>query len=152
LWGAAEALREDIDTVFSPVERYVYQPYIDAAHAVLEEAEWGAAWGEGRALTLEESVECALSKEETPSMPVPVPAEKPLASPQQANLTRREQEVAVLIARGMTNRAIAKELTLSEHTVATYVSRTHKKLGLRSRTQIAALTPSELPLPPLGSG
>ena len=145
-------MREDIDTVFSPVERYVYQPYIDAAHAVLEEAEWGAAWGEGRALTLEESVECALSKEETPSMPVPVPAEKPLASPQQANLTRCEQEVAVLIARGMTNRAIAKELTLSEHTVATYVSRTHKKLGLRSRTQIAALTPSELPLPPLGSG
>ena len=51
-------------------------------------------------------------------------------------LTRREQEVVVLIARGLTNHQIAKELSISEHTVANHVRRILKKLGLRSRAQI----------------
>ena len=139
LWGAAEALREAIGTDFSPVERYVYGPYIAAARVKLEEVTWGAAWAEGRALRLEEAIECAHSKEEFASPTVPVPGGKPSAPTRQADLTHREREVAVLIARGLTNRQVAKELVLSEHTVATYVSRIHKKLGLHSRAQIAAL-------------
>jgi DNA-binding NarL/FixJ family response regulator len=52
-------------------------------------------------------------------------------------ITPREQEVAALVARGKTNRRIAEELHLSERTVATYVGRVLKKLGLRHRDGVA---------------
>jgi DNA-binding CsgD family transcriptional regulator len=55
-----------------------------------------------------------------------------------ANLTRREGEVAVLVARGLTNRQIATELSISEHTVANHVAKTRRKLELDSRSQIIA--------------
>jgi DNA-binding NarL/FixJ family response regulator len=137
LWGAAEALREELGTVVSPVERYVYEPYIAAARAELEETAWRAAWAEGRAMTLEEAIEYALSKEETAHLSVPTPEKASLGEPLY-ELAPREQEVAFLIARGLTNRQIAKLLVISEHTVATHVSRVLKKLGLHSRAQIAA--------------
>jgi DNA-binding NarL/FixJ family response regulator len=52
-------------------------------------------------------------------------------------LTRREQEVAALVARGLTSRAIAADLYLSERTVETHVQHILTKLGLSNRTQIA---------------
>ena len=55
-----------------------------------------------------------------------------------AALTRREEEVTHLIARGMTNRQIATQLAISEHTAATHVRKILKKLGLRARSEIAA--------------
>jgi predicted ATPase/DNA-binding SARP family transcriptional activator/DNA-binding CsgD family transcriptional regulator len=138
LWGAAEALREALGTVFSPVERYVYGPYIATLHTELEEEAWRAAWAEGRAITLKEAIECASSKEEVAYLSSPM-SEKASTGEPLDELTHRQWEVAVLIAQGLTNRAIANELVLSEHTVATYVSRIFKKLELRSRAQIAAL-------------
>jgi non-specific serine/threonine protein kinase len=55
-------------------------------------------------------------------------------------LTRREQEVAVLVAGGLTNRQISTELGISERTVGNHVARILRKLGLRSRAQIASWT------------
>ena len=53
-------------------------------------------------------------------------------------LTRREQEVAELIAKGYTNKAIAAELVLSPHTVGGHVERLFNKLGINTRAQVAA--------------
>jgi DNA-binding NarL/FixJ family response regulator len=53
-------------------------------------------------------------------------------------LTGREVEVLRLVASGRTNRDIAAELVLSEHTVARHVQNIFTKLGLRSRTAAAA--------------
>ncbi|MDQ4091221.1 MAG: AAA family ATPase [Actinomycetota bacterium] len=53
-------------------------------------------------------------------------------------LTRREREVAALVAEGRSNREIAEHFVLSERTVETHVSRILTKLGLSSRTQLAA--------------
>jgi DNA-binding NarL/FixJ family response regulator len=53
-------------------------------------------------------------------------------------LTRRELEVAVLIGRGLTNRAIASELVISQRTVHGHVERILAKLNLTSRVQVAA--------------
>ena len=56
-----------------------------------------------------------------------------------ADLTDREREVLVLVARGMTNGDIAAHLFLSEGTVKTHVKRIFAKLGLHDRTQAVIL-------------
>ncbi|RTL69895.1 MAG: LuxR family transcriptional regulator [Pseudonocardiaceae bacterium] len=55
-----------------------------------------------------------------------------------AGLTRREREIAALVATGMTNREIAGQLQLSVRTVEAHVDHAFTKLGLRTRTQLAA--------------
>jgi DNA-binding NarL/FixJ family response regulator len=54
-----------------------------------------------------------------------------------AELTSRELEVLRLVATGKPNKQIAAELTISERTARTHVSRILRKLGLSSRTQAA---------------
>lgn len=53
-------------------------------------------------------------------------------------LTRREREVAVLVAQGRSNKEIADELVLGERTIETHVGNVLAKLGFTSRAQIAA--------------
>lgn len=53
------------------------------------------------------------------------------------NLTPRERDVVALIARGGTNRQIARQLGVTERTARTHVSNILGKLGLASRTQAA---------------
>lgn len=53
-------------------------------------------------------------------------------------LTAREQEVAGLIARGLTNREIAERLVVTERTAESHVQHILDKLGLSSRGRIAA--------------
>ncbi len=60
------------------------------------------------------------------------------ASPDSGALTGRELEVLRLIATGMTNRAIAAELSISEKTVARHVSNIFTKLDLSSRLAATA--------------
>jgi DNA-binding NarL/FixJ family response regulator len=55
-----------------------------------------------------------------------------------STLTPRERELAALIARGLSNRAIAGELVISQATVARHVANMLTKLGFSSRAQIAA--------------
>jgi predicted ATPase/DNA-binding CsgD family transcriptional regulator len=53
-------------------------------------------------------------------------------------LTRREREVAALVAQGMSNKDIAAELVVSQRTAEAHVENILTKLGFTSRTQIAA--------------
>jgi DNA-binding NarL/FixJ family response regulator len=54
-------------------------------------------------------------------------------------LTDRESSIVELIARGYSNREIAEELYLAEKTVKNYITNLLAKLGLRRRTEVAAL-------------
>ncbi|TWD79638.1 regulatory LuxR family protein [Kribbella amoyensis] len=56
-----------------------------------------------------------------------------------AALTARETEVLRLLAEGRTNRQLARELYISEKTVSVHVSNILAKLGVRSRTEAAAV-------------
>jgi DNA-binding CsgD family transcriptional regulator len=59
-------------------------------------------------------------------------------SAEAARLTRREREVASLVAAGMSNRQIAEHLFVSERTAETHVQNIFTKLGFSSRSQVAA--------------
>jgi non-specific serine/threonine protein kinase len=83
---------------------------------------------EGRRLSPEEAVGLVLANEPDDAPP---PGPRP-------TLTRRETEVAALVARGLTNRDIAAQLFLSVRTVEVHVDHILTKLGFRTRTQLAA--------------
>ena len=63
--------------------------------------------------------------------------EPPTAEKQRFRLTRREMEVVQLIARGYSNRELAKELSLSEETVKRHLSNTFDKTGVSTRLELA---------------
>lgn len=59
-------------------------------------------------------------------------------APSPADLTPTERQVADLVALGRTNREAAEALFMSVNTVETHLSRIYRKLGVRSRTELAA--------------
>jgi predicted ATPase/DNA-binding SARP family transcriptional activator/DNA-binding CsgD family transcriptional regulator len=142
LMGASEALREEIGLTSESLSkaRYDYEKYLATARAGLGEAAFDVGFSEGQAMSPEQAIEYALSKEEErdPATLVPAPEQQPPADELTERLTRREQEVALCVARGLTNRRIASELAISGRTVENHVRKILKKLGFRSRAQIAA--------------
>ncbi|HKW71919.1 MAG TPA: alpha/beta fold hydrolase [Candidatus Dormibacteraeota bacterium] len=64
-------------------------------------------------------------------------AAEPVRAGGMIELSRREREVAQLVARGLSNREIAQRLYLSERTVDNHVSHILDKLGFDSRVQVA---------------
>ena len=87
-----------------------------------------ALHAEGRRLALQDAVTAALSDE----------PEQTWRTGLGPGLTRREIEVAQLVAGGLTNREVAGRLYLSVRTVDVHVDRVLTKLGFRSRTQLTA--------------
>jgi non-specific serine/threonine protein kinase len=132
LWGAAEALGETAAVPLLPAiaSRYDYEGHVAAARSRLGEGAFEAAWSEGRAMAPEEAVDYALEGSATPEE-----TEAPPAYP--AGLSAREVEVLRLVARGMTNSQIAKELFLSPRTVNWHLTSVYRKLGFSSRPQAA---------------
>jgi DNA-binding CsgD family transcriptional regulator len=136
LWGAAEVLRTNIGAPPTPETRQYYEPSMATARALLGEAAWEAAFAHGSAMSAEEVAGYALS-EEGPSERLPAGGETD--DPLTTNpLTAREREVAAMVAQGMSNRQIASDLFLSEHTVKRHISKILRKLGLVSRAEVAA--------------
>lgn len=133
LWGAAEGIREALGAPLPGDELAMLEPHLAAARSGAEGA-WEGAGAEGRAMTYEDAVEYALS-EEPPEDTAP---ERQAAPARPGALTRREREVAALVADGLTNRQIASKLGISEHTAATHLRRSLKKLDLGSRSQLAS--------------
>jgi non-specific serine/threonine protein kinase len=54
------------------------------------------------------------------------------------SLTSREEQIAGLLAQGLSNKAIAKSLVIAQRTAETHVANILVKLGLTSRSQVAA--------------
>ena len=57
---------------------------------------------------------------------------------QASPLSRREQEIALLVVHGLGNREIADRCAISEQTVKDHLKHTYRKLGVRSRTALVA--------------
>jgi two-component system, NarL family, nitrate/nitrite response regulator NarL len=58
------------------------------------------------------------------------------SAPRASSLAKREDEVANLVAEGMSNREVAQKLGLSEHTVSNYLFRIYEKLGISGRVEL----------------
>lgn len=65
-----------------------------------------------------------------------VPSLRVFSSTGGSLLTPREEQVVALVAEGLGNREIARELNLSEHTIKKYVFRVFEKLGVSSRVEL----------------
>ena len=139
LWGASEAMQERAGVRLPPITLSFadYERRLTEARARLGEAAFGEAWAEGEAMTDEKATMCALADEEPAPLPPPTSKQPQVNEEGLVALTHREKEIATLVARGLTNRRIALELHLSERTVTTHVRRILKKLGIRSREQVA---------------
>ena len=148
LWGAAEAAREATGIALSPSERAMHEPYLAPARSRLGETAWEDALGEGRAMSLEGAADYVLSEEA--DQPKATIVREPAAHAELLDyLTHREREITLLVAEGLTNRQISARLSISERTAGNHVARILKKLGLRSRIQIASwTTETKLPASP----
>jgi predicted ATPase/DNA-binding SARP family transcriptional activator/DNA-binding CsgD family transcriptional regulator len=136
LFGAAQALRKSMGLTLEPAMRPLEEPYLLAARSQLAEGAWSKAWEEGRAMSMGAAIEYALSEEGSIATTPHVPNQE-AADTRLLYLTHREEEVAVLVAQGLTNRQVAARLVISESTVETHLARIFKKLGLHSRSQLA---------------
>jgi len=85
----------------------------------------------GRAMPFDDGIAYALEERSAPPPAVPEQGKLPL--------TRREHEVALLLAKGLSNREIASQLVISPRTAEAHVEHILTKLGFTSRAQVVAL-------------
>jgi non-specific serine/threonine protein kinase len=145
LLAAAATLRRSLGAPPPIGERDDIERHLAAARDELGEARFRVAWDEGAAMRLEQVVASALKLEQSATQPAPATpasmdsgasaARRRAPGPSDA-LTRREREVAVLLARGYTDRQIAAELNITEGTAGVHVHHILEKLRLRSRVQV----------------
>ena len=128
--GAARAFGDVHHSQLSPSWLALLESWLGPARTSLGPAA-GRLLAEGRKMTLEEARTCALSTDAQGA--VEAPAADPLRP-----LTRRQREVARLVAEGRSNRDIAATLVVSERTAEYHVQQILNTLGFGSRAQIAA--------------
>jgi DNA-binding NarL/FixJ family response regulator len=119
-----------------PGLRTHHEEALAVARNALPAAGYRAAFAKGSTMDQAEAIAFALGES-----PRPGPASR-LGGPR---LTRREQDVAALVARGMSNSQIAATLVFSVRTVETHVQHIMDKLGCSSRAQIAAWSAAQPP-------
>ncbi|MFC4909807.1 ATP-binding protein [Actinomadura gamaensis] len=91
----------------------------------------------GAALDVEDAAEFALGDDDLPAALRVHPAPSPDAASGTQPLTRRELEIADLVAEGLTNREIAERLVIAKRTVDSHLEHILAKLGFTSRTRVA---------------
>jgi DNA-binding NarL/FixJ family response regulator len=142
LLGAATGLWQSMGTTLDGFEHLVgfHRDCERQAGQALGETAFQAAYHRGLDLPAEDVLAYALQQPEKPQ-------KKPLAQAvsEAAPLTRRELQVARLIAGGRSNKEIAAELVISQRTAENHVEHILTKLGFTSRAQVAAWAAASQP-------
>jgi predicted ATPase/ATP/maltotriose-dependent transcriptional regulator MalT len=137
LYGGADGLLQAIGVRILATRHDGGRGGLSAARSQLGEAVFTAAYNAGRSVPLERAVAEALASEHgTRSSGGGGPESV-------TTLTPREHEVAELVARGMSNRQIAFELTIADGTAARHVANILTRLGFRTRAEVAAWAVAE---------
>jgi DNA-binding CsgD family transcriptional regulator len=134
LLGAAEVLWDStgrsLATLFSDLVGD-HDKSVAAARTALGEQGYATAFRRGRQMPLAQAVDDAEhTRRSTRARQVDAGGA--------GSLTSREEEIAGLLAQGLSNKAIAKSLVIGQRTAETHVGRVLVKLGLTSRSQVAA--------------
>jgi predicted ATPase/class 3 adenylate cyclase/DNA-binding CsgD family transcriptional regulator len=137
LWGASEALRENIGAPLPPIYFADYEQAVAAARTQLGEQSFTAAWIEGRTMTPDQALTAqgptlGSSSSSTGERISAPPAMSTVTYPN--TLTSREVEVLRLVAQGLTDAQVAEQLVISPRTVNTHLTSIYNKLGVVSRT------------------
>lgn len=127
LLGAAHAVGESC-SVFPQLLTY-HAHCEQQARRALDDRAFEVAYSNGSDTCVDDVVAFVLGETQTTN---------PSRSGSDTTLTRRERQVAHLVSKGMTNRAIASELVISQRTAQGHVEHILAKLGFNSRSQIAA--------------
>ncbi|WP_240150511.1 MULTISPECIES: ATP-binding protein [Streptomyces] len=136
LLGILRSLWETIGGTLSaaPFMAESHQRCEDAVRAALPAGEFDRAVRRGAAFSPAAALAYVL--EEAPA-PAPPPPRRPAHTGPDAPLTRREREVAGLVALGLSNKEIAASLVIAQRTAENHVERILAKLGFTSRSQVA---------------
>jgi predicted ATPase/DNA-binding CsgD family transcriptional regulator len=102
---------------------------------LFDSATFEQAFAEGAGYSFDQAVALALGEDDGLTDRIATPTR---GRRDAGGLTRREQEVAELLAEGLSNREIAARLVISPRTVETHVDNILGKLGMTSRTQVAS--------------
>jgi DNA-binding CsgD family transcriptional regulator/tetratricopeptide (TPR) repeat protein len=146
LVGATESIREALGSAslsLSPSELGAYEEAVALMRSHLGPTVFASLQAAARAMTFEQVLELARAAASGPAEESLIPSVPfstsgaVIVGTQPDPLTRREGEVAALVARGLTNRVIAAELVIAEGTVGVHLERIFSKLGVRSRAQLA---------------
>ena len=129
LFGAASKLRDEVETPVQLPWSIWLEPAMAEARAALPQRIADRAWESGRAMS---SAQLLALAREAPGWP-----RSGKTAISAGGLSKRELEVARLVASGMTSRAIAERLFLSERTVESHLEHILTKLGFSSRAQVA---------------
>jgi predicted ATPase/class 3 adenylate cyclase/DNA-binding CsgD family transcriptional regulator len=129
--AAVDALRAAAGAPPTLADRTEYDRTLEALRAGLSPEAFARAWQAGAALEPAEAVLLALQASESPA------AQSRVRTPRPSGLTAREEEVASLVARGLSNREIASTLSIAERTAVSHIEHIMNKLSLHSRAQIA---------------
>jgi non-specific serine/threonine protein kinase len=104
------------------------------ARDAIGEAAFQAAAARGQDFDFVQAVDFALGESSGDAAPAP----NTPTGPDRELLSKREWQVAELVAQGMSNKDIATELVISQRTAEGHVQKILRKLGFRSRTQIVS--------------
>jgi DNA-binding CsgD family transcriptional regulator/tetratricopeptide (TPR) repeat protein len=126
LGAAANRMAQELSYNVDPWWLREYEESLARSRARLGPRASEEAWSEGWSMSVDQAVDYALAGEESET------------EVEVGRLSRRQKEVAQLVAAGMTNREIADRLFISERTAEGHVDQIRSKLGVRSRTQIAS--------------
>lgn len=148
LCGAASAIRDVTGAPVLPVDQADVESMVNASRAALDDAAFSAAWEAGRLLSLQEALQEVMAEDGSPEATILDRGDPDTETPP-GDLTRREFEVAILVADGLTNREIAEKLTISARTVDTHVTHILRKQEFGCRSQIAAwIAEMRMPMTP----
>jgi predicted ATPase/DNA-binding CsgD family transcriptional regulator len=128
LWAAADSLRGDLGYARRPVDRTPHDEAIAVVRNLLGADDFALAWGEGAQLTPDEAIAYAARGRGE--------RRRPVAGWQ--SLTPSELDVVRLVGQHLTNPEIASRLFVSRATVKTHLIHVFAKLGVTSRSQLAA--------------
>ncbi|GAF42905.1 ATP-binding protein [Rhodococcus wratislaviensis] len=131
LMGAAEALAETVGvpSTMYPNLTAVHERVEQTARRAIGDRAFEVEFRRGIGMRFEDAAAYALDENDRVGVS---------AGSDPSSLTRRELQVAELVAEGLTNKAIADRLVISQRTAQGHVEHILAKLGFTSRTQIAA--------------